>query len=262
MLTDREVKNAEPRLKVYKLYDGNGLLLRVKPNGSKSWEFKYRVNGEGKRVEKLLSLGTYNEVGLKEARQKCAEARRMCSASLDPSTERKRQKQLAKFNAENTFSNIAEEWIQKVSAKWTPRYTEKLRRRMELHLLDQLGKRPISDISTLDLLEALRRPEAAGKVETAHRVLQVARSIFQYAVLTQRIKYNPANDLRGVLQSYQEAHYPTIGHNHLPGFLSDLENVETTALNRLAVKLLMGNHSGPRERGCNLLRFLKYFART
>ena len=65
-LSDTAIRNAKSQVKPYKLYDAGGLFLIVTPAGGKWWRLKYRFEGK----EKLLSLGTYPEVGLKEARGK------------------------------------------------------------------------------------------------------------------------------------------------------------------------------------------------
>ncbi len=239
MLTEIEIRKAKPREKVYKLYDGGGLLLRVKPNGSKCWEYKYRIIGESKSTEKTLALGVYDRVSLKEARHKCLEARRLRESGKDPAEVRKAEKRLAKFKVDNDFEGVAKAWFDNVSAKWTPLHGTKLWRRLELHIFPALGKKPISDITALDLLSCLRKAEASDKIHTAQRALQACRSIFQFAVLSQKISYNPAHDLHGVLKAYKEEHYPTIGHNQLPAFLEKLGVVKTTQMNKLAVRLLI-----------------------
>lgn len=238
-LTEKQIKNAKPRDKAYKLYDGNGLLLRVKPNGSKLWQYKYKVPFDDRQIEKTLSLGAYGELSLKEAREKCFEARKLRREHKDPAELKKTQKRLAKFNAENTFEGVAHEWYKNQLPKWTSLYGKKLWRRLEIHIFPQLGKKPISEITALDLLDALRKTEGAEKVDTAHRALQACRSVFQYAVLSQKIRYNPALDLKGVLKAHKKVSLPSIGHNQLPDFLVKLEEVKTTEMNRLAIKLLL-----------------------
>ena len=240
MLTDKELKKASPRSKPYKLYDEKGLVMRVKPNGTKGWEFKYRVDGpNGRKIEKLLSFGVYDEVSLKEARTKCMEARKVLHDGKDPSEVRKAARRLSRFNAENSFLSVAEEWHKNQSDKWTPKHGQKLWRRLELHVMSTLGARPIGEITTLELLDVLRKAEASQKIHTAHCALRTCRAIFQYAVLSQRIRYNPALDLQGVLKSYRESNLPTIGHNQLPGFLAKLDETKMTPMNRLAVKFLI-----------------------
>lgn len=81
MLTDKAIKNAKPRSKSYKLFDGNGLFLEIMPNESKLWRLKYRYFGKEKRI----SLGHYPLVSLAEAREKRDEAKKLLLRDIDPS---------------------------------------------------------------------------------------------------------------------------------------------------------------------------------
>ncbi len=238
-LTEKQIQNAQARGKIYKLYDGNGLLLRVKPSGSKIWEFKYRCHKDGKLVEKLLSLGVWDEVSLKEARTKCIEARKLRSANKDPSAVKKEQKFQAKISTENSFEAVAKDWHQLNFKKWTPQHARKLFRRLELHILPLVGQKPIVDISALEIINAIRKLEESDKTETTHKILQVCRAIFQHALLNQKIPFNPLSDLRGLLKPHTTKNHPTLSANQIPEFLDKLEEVKATPMNRIAVKLLM-----------------------
>jgi hypothetical protein len=152
---------------------------------------KYKIPAAGKQIEKALAIGVYGDVSLKEAREKCLEARKLRQDNKDPIELKKTQKRLAKFNAENTFESVAREWHKNQLPKWTKQYGEKLWRRLEIHILPKVGKKPIADITALDLLDSLRDTENNEKVDTAHRALQACRSVFQYAVLSQKVRYNP-----------------------------------------------------------------------
>jgi integrase len=234
-LTDLVIRKAKPALKPYKIADGNGLWLHIKPNGSKLWRLRFTYFGK----ETSLSLGKHPAVSLSHARNKAVEARKLLQENINPVARRREDKRLAKFNAGNSFRAIAEEWFKNNKSKWTEDHGRKLWRRLELHIFPAIGKRPVGEISTLELLEVLRITEADDKLETTHKALQTSRAIFRYAVLTQRIKYNPANDLQGTLKAHKEVHYPTIGHNQLPEFLERLEAAKTSELNIFAIKLLM-----------------------
>ena len=80
-LTDTTIRNTKPGTKQRKLYDERGLYVLINPKGGKWWRFKYKFDGK----EKLLSLGTYPDVGLKEAREKRDEARKLV-ASFNPTS--------------------------------------------------------------------------------------------------------------------------------------------------------------------------------
>ncbi|CAL4867425.1 Prophage integrase IntS [Asticcacaulis sp. MM231] len=104
-LSDTAIRNAKPQTKQYKLFDGGGLFLIVRPTGAKLWRLKYRFGGK----ELQLSIGTYPETTLKEARERREDARRTMDAGADPSVERKKVAAAAVLAAGSTFSVIAEE---------------------------------------------------------------------------------------------------------------------------------------------------------
>lgn len=84
-LTFMMVKNAKPKDKPYKLSDGGGLHLYVKPNGSRLWRFRYRFDEK----EKTLSIGPFPLVSLLEARD---DAKRLLLEGVDPMVEKKKKK--------------------------------------------------------------------------------------------------------------------------------------------------------------------------
>lgn len=235
MLTNTAVKNAKPKQKPYKLTDGDGLYLLVKPNGGKYWRFKYMYL----KKEKLLAFGTYPEVSLQEAREKRMATRKLLASGADPSRKRKEEKRKATYNAKNTFQTVAAEWFETNKPKWTPDHAERLWRRLELHMIPEIGDRPIAELKALDLLDALRKVEKRGTTETSHRLLQTCTVIFRYAVLTGRVQYNPTQDLKGALVPHKAESHPTIQAKELPDFFQQLEAVETSPLNKLAIRLLM-----------------------
>ncbi|MFM9069503.1 MAG: tyrosine-type recombinase/integrase [Planctomycetota bacterium] len=98
--------------------------------------------------------------------------------------------------------------------KWTLAHAERLWRRIELHMIPEIGDRPIADIKALDLLDALRKVEKRGATETSHRLLQTCGIIFRYAVLTGCIQYNPTQDLKGALVPHKAENHPTMNISH------------------------------------------------
>ena len=205
------------------------------PSGSKIWHFRFTINGK----ESITSIGSYSTIGLKEARDKSHELRKLVLEGINPVAKKKEMKRLARFNSDNSFIAVATEWYDTNKKKWAADHAQRLWRRLELHVLPALGSRPIVEISTLELLDVLRRPEKDGKTETTHRMLQTCRQIFRFGVLTQKLKYNPANDLDGALKAHKAVSYPTIGHNQLPEFIEKLEQSRTSLLNRFAIKMLL-----------------------
>jgi integrase len=202
MLTEVEIRKLKSAEKPRKLFDGGGLYLLVNPNGSRWWRLKYRVDGK----EKLISLGTYPTVSLKDARLRRDEARVQLSKGIDPSLQR-RAKGLA---ADDTFEAIAREWYKKFSHAWVPAHGDRILRRLVRDIFPWLGSKPIATISAPQLLACLRRIESRGAVETAHRALQNCGQVFRYAVATGRAERDPSRDLRGSLPPVKERHHASI----------------------------------------------------
>lgn len=111
-LTDTSIRNAKPGPKPTKISDERGLFLLVQPSGAKLWRLKFRIAGK----EKKLSLGQYPDVSLKEARRKRDDARATIAAGRDPTWEKREHALLARLSADNTFSAVANEFLDK-SAK-------------------------------------------------------------------------------------------------------------------------------------------------
>ncbi|MBU6395452.1 MAG: integrase arm-type DNA-binding domain-containing protein [Sphingomonadales bacterium] len=208
-LSDAAVRNAKPREKPYKLSDFAGLYLQVQPNGSKLWRMKYRLLGK----EKKLSIGPYPEISLSEARRRRDKAREQLHSGLDPSREKVRARQHAEVIAGCTFTMVAEEYCAKRKRDGASAWAPATAARCEylLSLLDgSIGRLPITDIAPIDVLEAVRRIERRGKLESARRTLQLAGSVFRYAVATARIPSDPTRDLRGALLTPHVTHYGAI----------------------------------------------------
>lgn len=235
LLTDRAIRNAKPRDKIYRLKDGDGLFLQIEPNGGKYWRLRYFFAGK----EKMLALGTFPEISLNDARERRLAARKLVANGEDPSSKRKEEKRRLLYNVENSFEVVATEWFDTNKPKWTADHAQRLWRRVELHMLPEIGNRPIAEIKALDLLDVLRKIEKRGTTETSHRLLQTCGVIFRYAVLTGRINYNPTQDLKGALVPHRAEGHPTIQAKELPDFFKQLKSVETTDLNKLAIRLLM-----------------------
>lgn len=204
-LTLTEVKNAQPREKDYKLSDEKGMYLLVKKNGSKYWRLKYRFE----RKEKTLALGVFPEVTLTEARKKRDKARLKIDSGIDPSGERQAKKRLSAEAAENSFSLIAYEWMEKRGQK-SESSEKRLLRLLEKDLFPKLGNKAISSITPPELLNALRKIESRGAIETAHRAKQYAGQIFRYAVATGRAERDITADITGALATPKSTHFAAI----------------------------------------------------
>jgi integrase len=205
-LTDKAVSGAKAAEKPYKVSDERGLYLLISPNGSKWWRLKYRIDGK----EKLLSLGVYPDVSLKKAREDRDKFRQTLANGIDPSVQRQAEKVARADAVANSFEAIALEWMQKQAKTLTPQYIERMRNRFKRDIFPALAKRPITDIKAADLLRVLRKMEARGINESAHRALGECGRIFRYAVATQRIELDITGSLRGALAPRETEHFAAI----------------------------------------------------
>jgi len=205
-LSDTKIRNTNPVSKPKKFYDGDGLYLIINPSGSRLWRMKYMFYGK----EKSLSFGKYPDVSLKRAREKRLEARQQLDEGLDPSFEKKRQRESDAERMGNSFESIAREWIEKYSSIWTEGYILNLTQRLEKNIFPWLGARPIDDILAPELLRVLRKIESRGKIDTAHRVKQNCGQIFRYAIATGRADRDPSADLKGALTPNKITHLASI----------------------------------------------------
>lgn len=242
-LTDLQIRKAEPRAVAYKLSDGEGLYILIKPNKAKLWQMKYRYAGK----EKTLSIGKYPYVTLAGAREKRSEAKKLLIEGIDPTAKKKENKLLLAYATRNTFKAVAQEWHDTKKDNWTPEHAERLWRRLELYAFPDLGNRPIASIKTPELISLLRKYEKCGKLETIYRLAQTFNVVFRYAVHCGVIEQNPANDLRGVLKPYKTVHFPTIGADEVPSFFGKLADVVANVQNKLAIRLLMLTFLRPGE---------------
>jgi hypothetical protein len=174
-LTATAAKEAKPKDKSYKLSDEKGMFLLINPNGSKYWRFKYRFGGK----EKALALGVYPEVSLAEARDRRSDARTLLRDDIDPGAA-KRLKRVHQFEEEtSSFRALATEWHQIRLADKSDSYRDRSWRLLKNDLLPPLGNRPINQITAPELLMALRKIEARGAVDMAHRAKQTAGQVFR-----------------------------------------------------------------------------------
>jgi integrase len=205
-LTDRAIRSLKSGFKPVRKADGLGLYIEAQPTGSKLWRQKYRFGGR----EKRLSLGSYPEVSLAEARRRRDRNRATLQCGIDPALERRKAKAAAKVSADNTFSNVAEEYLAKVEKEGRAPATLRKARWFRDLLDGAIGVIPVDQVDPQTLLSALRAIESEGKLETAKKVRSFASRVFRYAVATARATSDPAQPLLGALTSPRPHHYAAI----------------------------------------------------
>ena len=185
--------------------DGQGLYLLVKATG-KYWRMNYRFAGK----QKTLAIGVYPAVTLAKARQRRDKARELLADGIDPSKAKQDEKQAQVVAAANTFELVAKEFLVTKADAWTPMYSAKWLRGMTKDLFPYIGSLPLASITAPMLLDALRKCEKRGAIESAHTLRQTAGQVFRYGIQTGRCVSSPAADLQGALKPVNTKHMAAI----------------------------------------------------
>ena len=236
-LTELSIKQAKPKDKQYKLTDGEGMYLRVYPNGSKYWQLQFWFEGK----QKILSFGVWPEISLKEARDKRFVAKKIIKEGINPIEEKKEILKSHNFIQEEeklretaTFNMVAKEWFSRQSLQWTERHTRGVLSSLNMHVYPDLGEMPISSILKQDIISTLRKLEAEGKNETCYRIRQKIEAIFSYAEVEGHCTGNPAKGLQQILTKPQPKSQNSLPISALPEFLekmiADKAAIPTTVL--------------------------------
>lgn len=211
VLTNQKLKSLKPREKQYKIADGGGLYILVKPNGSMLWQKKYRQDGK----ERTASFGPYPKVSLKEAREQRDELEKIRREGLDPS----RVKKAKKRQKGNLFREVAEEWLENQSGVLKENTLDKARQQLNSRVFPFIGEIDISEVEPPEVLDLLRRIESEGLNETAHRCKQRMSQVFAYGIATGRCRRNPTSDLARALKPVVTKHRAAITDPRLVGEL-------------------------------------------
>ena len=206
MLTQLAVSAAKPRDTSYKLSDGGGLALLVKPGGTKLWRFRYHFAGK----ERMLSLGAYPAVSIAAARKKRDEAREVLGQGQDPAQKRRNDKVAAALSANNTFAVVAAEYIDRLEKEGAAASTVSKNKWLLQDLATPLAKRPVADITPAEILDLCKRIEKSGRRDTARRLRGTIGSVFRYAVVTLRAQSDPTYALKGALLKPEVNHRAAI----------------------------------------------------
>lgn len=200
----RQAETAKPETKPYTLNAGDGLFLKVMPNGTKKWVWRYFYLNKAK----TLSMGLFPAVGLAGAKAARDDARKLLAQGVNPCQKRKDEKSATLLAQENTFQAIAEEWLERQTDKAETTRT-KSAWLLSFPIAD-FGRRPIKDITPKMVLDTCRRFEKEGKLETAKRIKVKCGQVFRYAVATGRVDSDPTRDLNGALKPPQTKHRAAI----------------------------------------------------
>lgn len=219
------------------LSDGSGLQLVISPRGSKGWRFRYtRPNGK----RNVMSLGSYPELTLAEAREKRTDMRRLLAQGIDPVEQRREDKREQLYATENTFAAIAREWHDTMALRWkaSSKRAKQSWGALELHVLPHVENRAIDGIKPLEWLAILKRLEAAGKFEQKRNIHSMCRDVYRFAIVTGRATYNPLTDLGVALQKHRGESFSHVSQAEIPELIQAIEQYDKSVLIKLGLKLL------------------------
>lgn len=215
MLTDAHCRNAKPKDILYRLNDSMGLYLEIKPNGVKAWRYRFKLSGK----ESLFALGDYPSVGLSEAREKCAEARKLVKQGISPVQNRQLEQIKREQDNLNTFEAIAREWI---SIKDWAEITKMRRTDMlERVVFPSIGKLPVRQITSAHILDILNRTLKRGAPSVAAEAKRTMSAIFDLAASTLRADVNPVWPVRNALPPNKTQHKSALSSQEIGKLLAD-----------------------------------------
>ena len=234
-LTNTQVSQAKPTDKIQNLTDGGGLYLHISTAGTKSWRIDFTTPVTKKRV--TMTLGQYPEITLADARKLRAEIKVQLANGLDPRKVKKDAERQQILESNNTFSMIAEEYISRQTH--LSEATHKNNRRYTAYLNEVIGNMPINQIKPIDVLDACKKVESKGYLETALKMKSVAGQVFRYAVQTARTERDVTQDLKGALKQPPTKHYPAITNPAEFGeMLRSIDDYEGSFEVKCALKLM------------------------
>jgi len=233
-LSNTAILNAHPTDKPYILTDERGLSIQIQPAGGKWWRLRYRFDGKAK----MLSFGTYPDVGLKEARDKRDAARKLLAAGVDPSEHRKATKATRVERAANSFEVICREWLENKRSTVEEAQYKKALARLEKDVFPWMGGRPIAEITAPEILAVLRRIDVRGARYTAHKAKSEISQCFRYAIATGRAYRDPCPDLKGAIPAPKTENLPAITNpNEVGELLRAIDGFKGTFVVRCALLL-------------------------
>ncbi len=244
-LTNTEVRQAKPRDKEFNLADGNGLYLRVKPNGSKLWLFNYSRPFTKKRAN--LSLGVYPHISLADARAEAQSFKGLLAKDIDPKEFRIEQDRKNSDACFNTFEHVAGKWLKLKESKVSKSYYKKISSRLNLHVFPNLGKLPLHKVNAVDTIEILEPLAKQGKLETINNICGWINEIMVYAVNTGLIHANPLSGISKAFNTPKAVNLPTLKPEQLPELMSTLNGASIKLVTRCLIEWQLHTMVRPAE---------------
>jgi integrase len=235
-LTDTKVRQAKAADKPYRLPDGNGLYLEVRPTGARFWRYRFELP-PGK--ESIYTIGEYPAISLAAARENRDWARQRVRDGVNPTAAREDDRRRVAANAEITFKSVAEDWIAQEKADWTAGYCGQIEAIFRDDVYPEIGHLPVNAISSLQVLDLLRKIEARGASTIALLARQRCSSVFRFAISTVRAEIDPTAALYGALKRKAVRHHPHLTREQIPKLLEAMGSYGGYIPTKTAMRLLL-----------------------
>lgn len=225
-LTDAKVRNSRAADRPYKMADGGGLHLYVPTSGARVWRVRVQIDGK----EKLRTIGAYPAMTLAEARRAAAAALGHLQAGTKPDIGRDKL----------TLEAAARAWHATQAPRWKPHHAADVLASLAEEVFPALGDKPLSAVTAPMILAELRRVEARGAVDTAHRIRQRLAAVWAHAIASGHAKVNPAAGLERAMQAVvRQRHRPAmLDLDAARAMLTRAEAIPAHPVTRLALRLL------------------------
>ena len=234
-LTDTQCRNAKPADKQYKLTDGGGLTLLVKPNGTKLWQYRFKLAGK----EGTYSIGEYPQVGLADARTAMAAAKAQVKVGANPNHAKQAERLANQAAGENTFKAIAEQWLATKKVNWADSTYKQCRTVMDGDVFPKIGKMAIRDVQPPHILSLVKDVEKRGAETLATLILQWVGAVFTFAGRHLLVDSNPVSVLAGVVTKPKTVHRKPLTKADIARLSSELEKYGGSLETIVAVKMLL-----------------------
>ncbi|PLC48713.1 integrase [Pollutimonas subterranea] len=234
-LTDIQAKQAKPKEKPYKLTDGTGLYLEVKAAG-KYWRWDYRYHGK----RKTMAYGVYPSVSLTKARIKHQEAKDLVADGVDPMAAKKGKALADRLSKDTSFKAVAQEWRASKMTGWSDVHAERVDSLFTTHIDPEIGDKPIAELTSMEILDTIRKMEAKGLGESCYKALAHIGKVCLYAAVSGRAASNAAAGLSEFLKPKPPArHHRYMDVNELGKFINLIDSYGGLPQTRIATKLIM-----------------------
>jgi integrase len=241
-LTDTRIRTAKAADRPYKLTDGRGLYLEIRPTGARLWRYRYRIAGK----ENIYAIGSYPDVPLSEAREVLRTARELVGRGIHPAHQRRTDKIKATYDNANTFAAVSREWLEANREHWTPRTYRHRTLLLENNVFPRLGTLPLRQITPAHAHEIVT--EIAKR---APQMAVIARQVFSavsaLAIATMRADTDLGYPLRHSVRLKPTVHKKPLRDAEIPGFFEALELYAGYFPTKAAVKLLWWTLARPIE---------------